>query len=449
MGYVIRLSFANLKQRKFRTVLTIIGIMIGIMSIVTMLTVGIGAKKALVDEVEQVGSTRLITVSSVSTTRKDLLITNSVIERLEKLDKVDAVYPVLMAEGQEKYGNFIGYNPICGVPSEYLEVLGAEQGKLPVRNGSRPELLVGLGYRSGLYNDRTWTSYADSSKGDETLAGKRINFIPEQVQADEEEEQNAPDANATSTDAAGTDREVSGEPEEMSPVALKITGETGNRYEWNIYTDIETLKVFLKRQYPNGRIAGQPVDKDGNPYGVWAYQNALVFVEETADVERISKVIKDMGFRVENNLETLESVNRTISMVQLILGAIGIIAGIVALIGIVNTMMTAVYDRIREIGLLKMLGADSADISFMFLFEAALMGGAGGILGVGLSFIINMLINNKLVELLQMPEGTWIMGMPAWLVVLSVIMSVVVSMLAGVIPAVRATRIKPLEAITI
>ncbi len=435
MGYIIRLSFANLKQRKLRTALTIVGIMIGIMSIVTMLTIGIGAKKTLVEEVEQSGNTRMILVSPISTTRKDMLITSSVIGKMAKLDKVQTVYPVLRAEGQEKFGSYVGYSGIIGVPSEYLEVLGAAEGKLPRKNGSKPQLLAGKGVRNELYNEKSLTSYSESPEGDETLAGKRISFIPEAE-------------SATATDTGKSEGLENASEDDVTSIGLKITGETGNRYDWNLYTDIDTLKVFLKRQYPDGGIPGQPVDKDGNPYGVWAYYSALVFVNETSDVEHVSEVIKNMGFQVRNNLETLESVNRTIGMVQLVLGAIGIIAGIVALTGIINTMMTAVYDRIREIGLLKMLGADTEDISFMFLFEAGLLGGVGGSLGIGLSLLADLVINNKLVELMQLPEGSWIMGTPVWLIVLSFVISVAVSVIAGAYPAARAARIKPLDAIT-
>ncbi|SEP82653.1 ABC-type antimicrobial peptide transport system, permease component [Lachnospiraceae bacterium NE2001] len=435
MGYIIRLSLANLKQRKLRTILTVLGIMIGIMSIVTMLTAGMGAKAALVDEIEMSWDTRMIIVSSLDTTRKDMLITDAVVTKLEKLDKVSAVYPVLQANGREKMGNFYGYDSILGVPTEYLEVLGAKEGSLPTRNGARPELLMGTGFRRALYNDKTWMPFSESSKAEMSFIGKKIDFLPEKIDS----------GYATSTDADKDD--VTDDDKDETSVKLTVVGETGNEYDYNIYTDIDTLKLYLKRQYPEGKLSGQPVDKDGNPYSGWAYNSAYVYVEDKADVERVSKVIENMGFHVENNLETLESVNRTINMVQMILGAIGLIAGIVAIIGIINTMMTAVYDRIREIGLLKMIGADSDDISLMFLFESALLGGVGGALGIGLSFLIDLVINKKLVEMMQMEEGTWLMATPLWLIALSLVLSIIVSMLAGAFPAHWAARVKPLDAI--
>ena len=86
MGYMIRFSMANMKVRKLRTVLTIMGIMIGIMSIVTMLTTGIGAKKTMLEEVEKSGSTREIYVYTESRNRKDRLLTDVTVKKIEKLD---------------------------------------------------------------------------------------------------------------------------------------------------------------------------------------------------------------------------------------------------------------------------------------------------------------------------------------------------------------------------
>ena len=476
MGYIIRLSIANLKQRKLRTALTILGIMIGIMSMVTMLTAGIGAKSAMIEQVEKSGSTKEIRVYTSNNSRKDMLLTDSVVTRLGKLDNVSGVYPVLEVDGEEKMGSYMGFNSIVGVPVEYLELLELGNGELPERNGSRPKLLIDTGVKSSLYNIKTWTQYDESVNSDVPLTGKKIDFrlssaIKIKEESTEEKKKDSDDEKATSTDAeegsastssgsssssdssdSSNSSEEDGSEEDLLnensyDAKLSIVGEIENEYQYNMYTDMETLKMFLKRQSVDGKIPGQPLDKNENPYSYWCYSNIIVRADSTNHVEHLSKVIKEMGYQVSNNLESLKSVNKTIGMVQIILGGIGAIAGVVAIIGIINTMMTAVYDRIKEIGLLKMLGSDSDDISIMFLFESALLGGIGGILGLGLALIANLLINRKLVELMEMPEGSWIMGTPLWLAVLAVVISIIISVLAGAFPARWASKIKPLDAI--
>lgn len=439
MGYIIKLSLSNIKLRKFRTVLTIIGIMIGVMSIVAMLTTGLNAKKTMMDNVEKTGSTREIIIYPQSTHRKDRLITDSVIAKLEKLDNVEGVYPVLTAEGQEKISGFVAWESIEGVPTEYMNYLSLKEGNVPERNGFRPELLIGNGLRSSLYNEKTWQQLSKSVKKDDTLAGKKMGFaLSNDVQNDDEEM------------ASSTDAEVDGAygyNELQKYVKLSIVGETDNEYDYRIYTDIDTLKMFLKKEAVNGKIPGQPLDKNGEPYNIWAYDRAIIRVDNVDNVKRVSKVLSDMGYQVVNNLEMLENVTKTINMVQFILGALGAIAAVVAVIGIVNTMMTAVYDRVREIGLLKMLGSDSDDISFMFLFESALMGLVGGVLGVGLALLVDIYINKRLVEFMEMPEGTWLMTTPWWLILGAIVTSVIVAVLAGAFPARWASKIKPLDAI--
>lgn len=440
MGYIIKLSLSNIKLRKLRTVLTIIGIMIGVMSIVAMLTTGLNAKKTLMEDVEKNGSTREIIIYPQSTSRKDRLITDSVISKIEKLDHIDGVYPVLTADGEEKISGFAAWESIEGVPTEYMNNLSLKEGNVPERNGFRPELLIGNGIRSSLYNEKTWQQLSKSVKKDDLLVGKKMDFALRSDILPEVEEKASPSDADSESDGA--------EAEAQSFVKLSVVGETDNEYDYSIYTDIDTLKMYLKKESINGKIPGQPLDKNGQPYNMWAYDRAIIRVDNVDNVKHVSKVLSDMGYQVVNNLEMLENVTRTINMVQFILGALGAIAAVVAVIGIVNTMMTAVYDRVREIGLLKMLGADVDDISFMFLFESAMMGLVGGILGVSIALLVDVFINKRLVEFMEMPEGTWIMSTPMWLIFGAIAVSVLVSVLAGAFPARWASRIKPLEAIS-
>ena len=461
MGYMIRLSLANIKIRKLRTTLTVLGIMIGIMSIVTMLATGLGAKKAMLEEVEKSGNTREIQVLSENSSRKDRLLTDTIVQKISRLDNVTGVYPVLEAQGDEKLSGYIGYNSIYGVPAEYLELLSLKEGELPSPNGSRPELLADEGVRYTLYNNANWQILADSPKKEDSLTGKRMDFqllgLEDLWQlSDEESEEFAADAvdkDTSEVKSESGDETVSNSTfeDDQEPLnnyqKLRIVGETDNKYGSLLYTDIDTLKLYLKRQKVGDYIPGQPLDKNNRPYQTWVYSRIIVRTDSVDNVERVSKSIQSMGFKVYNNLEALQSVTKTINMLQFVLGAIGCISGIVAIIGIINTMMTAVYDRVREIGLLKMLGSDSDDISFMFIFESGLMGFVGGILGIGLSFLVDIVINKKLVAFMKMPEETWIMSTPAWLIIGAVVLSVFISVLAGAFPARWASKIKPLDAI--
>jgi ABC-type antimicrobial peptide transport system permease subunit len=448
--------------------------MIGIMSIVTMLTTGLGAKKTMLEDVEKNASSKEIIVTSVNTQRKDRLITDAVVKKIEKIDNVAGVYPVIEADGDEKISGFVGWNAISGVPKEYMEYLTLKEGSFPEKNGSRPELLIGGGIRNSLYSEKTWQQFKKTTRGKESLVGKRMDFAVQDMHessADSDEnEDSAEESEAYSSDTApeekqndetkkdtkedGEDKEKNTDEssseeskQEKKYQKLRIVGEVDNEYDYNIYTDIDTMKLYLKRQSVNGKIPGQPLDKENRPYNTWSYSRLIIRVDSVDNVERVSKVIQDMGYEVQNNLEMLDNVTRTVNMIQFVLGALGTIAAIVAIIGIINTMTTAVYDRVKEIGLLKMLGSDSDDISFMFLFESALMGFIGGILGVGLSLLVDIFINKKLVEFMKMPEDTWMMVTPAWLLVSAIAVSVIVSVLAGAFPARWASKIKPLEAI--
>ena len=125
------------------------------------------------------------------------------------------------------------------------------------------------------------------------------------------------------------------------------------------------------------------------------------------------------------------------------------IALVVAVIGIVNTMSTAVYDRMQEIGTLKLIGCDSDDVLFMFLFESGVLGAVGGAIGVAVSYLVNqLLIEKKIPAMLELPKGLSVTYMPWWLVVGAIVFAIIISVLAGVLPARYAAHLKPLDAAT-
>jgi putative ABC transport system permease protein len=133
----------------------------------------------------------------------------------------------------------------------------------------------------------------------------------------------------------------------------------------------------------------------------------------------------------------------------LLLAIFGSLALAVSTLGIVNTLVMAILERRREIGVLKALGAADRDVKQLFFAEAGVMGLAGGILGVGMGWLIGRAVTwgtNAYLQRLNLPPAH-VFSVPLWLVLGGIIFSIVVSLVAGLYPASRAARLNPVEAL--
>ena len=164
-------------------------------------------------------------------------------------------------------------------------------------------------------------------------------------------------------------------------------------------------------------------------------------------VEELAQTIRSLGYDVYTNVEYINGMKKTLGMVQAVLGGIGAVSLLVAAIGIANTMMMAIYERTKEIGVMKVIGCSLKNIRQLFLLEAAFIGLIGGIAGNVLSLIISGVINVLIPgESLWGTEGN-ISYIPVWLMLASMGFAVLVGMAAGYFPAVRAMKLSPLAAI--
>ena len=228
------------------------------------------------------------------------------------------------------------------------------------------------------------------------------------------------------------------------------TLEDWNQYCYNVYTDIDGLKAQLRKAFKRGTvIPGQPTNKKGKPLSYFVYNTAEVFVDDMENVTAVQKQLTDMGYQVSSQIEWLESSRQQSNMVQAVLGGIGAVSLFVAAIGIANTMMMSIYERTKEIGVMKVLGCDMGNIRNMFLLESGFIGFMGGVAGIFLSYGISLIIN-RFVDLAQM-MGTYTEGgisrIPLWLSGAAVAFAVFVGMAAGFMPAMRAMKLSPLAAI--
>ena len=194
-------------------------------------------------------------------------------------------------------------------------------------------------------------------------------------------------------------------------------------------------------------IPGQPTKKGGKPYKDIMYNTIIVYVDNMDNVTAVQDIIKDMGYNTYSQAEWIESDMQILNIVQLVLGGIGAVALFVAAIGITNTMSMSIYERTKEIGIMKVIGCKISDIQFMFLAEAGFIGFIGGIIGVSISAVLSVVINWLIRTYATEMGMQYISVIPPWLILVSIIFAVLIGMIAGFFPSLRAMKLSPLSAI--
>jgi ABC-type antimicrobial peptide transport system permease subunit len=180
------------------------------------------------------------------------------------------------------------------------------------------------------------------------------------------------------------------------------------------------------------------------------YQTIFVKVNDINKVQEVQTKIKDMGYNAYSLSDYLESMKKTSNIIQAVLGGIGAVSLLVAAIGITNTMVMSIYERTKEIGIMKVIGASLKDIKRLFLFEAGMIGLLGGIIGIALSEILSLIINK-----LGANFGNYMIGgvethisiIPIWLIFAAMGFTTIVGLVSGFYPAKRAMNLSALEAI--
>jgi putative ABC transport system permease protein len=180
-----------------------------------------------------------------------------------------------------------------------------------------------------------------------------------------------------------------------------------------------------------------------------AYASLTVRAKSPSQVEPIETAIKNMGFGTFSLLDATRSLRLFFTIFDLLLAIFGSLALAVATLGIINTLVMAILERRREIGILKALGAADRDVKQLFFVEAGVMGLFGGVLGVGFGWFIGRALTwatNIYLHRQNLPSAH-VFSVPWWLVLGAIAFAVAVSLAAGLYPATRAARLNPVEAL--
>jgi putative ABC transport system permease protein len=180
------------------------------------------------------------------------------------------------------------------------------------------------------------------------------------------------------------------------------------------------------------------------------YDEVFIRAKSLNDASQIVDWLSEKGYRVQSLKMLLDMANRGMIVIQTMLASVGTLALLVASIGIANTMIMAVYERTKEIGILKAVGAAPGQIRVLFVVEASLLGLLGGIIGIILGWLLGKGLNVLILEILRWQEinvrGTFFV-VSWWLVIVALAFATLVGLLAGLYPAARAARLVPLDAL--
>lgn len=453
---LLKLAAGNLRRRRTRTVLTVLGVVIGTASIVVMVSLGLGMNRSLVKSFQDSGSLTMITITNYgdgmgSGKKSAPQLTDKTIDNFSKIPHVKGTSPSLGVYVTAKSGPYEATYNIIGVSQAYLRELKLASGSPPAPGGEL-SLVYGNQVLNSFHRGKNWMKSYTVDPEKQTIF---YSFpAPESSAA-------SAGSGAASTPAGqgpgDSGASASSQPAPQKKFILKAAGiiEGGeddySQESNNCYTDIDSFKKLLKKIYKKDLVPSPARNKNGKPLRYYVYDEAYVFADHMDNVAAVQKEITDMGYSCYSNTEWLKQTQGTLRITQMVLGGIGAVSLLVAAIGIMNTMMMSIYERTKEIGVMKVLGCDMGDIRNMFLTESAMIGLLGGIAGIFLSFgisaIINFFTKKYGAEIMGFSGGGSLSLIPLWLLGFAVLFATLVGMISGYIPSVRAMRLSPLAAI--
>ncbi|MGI6665820.1 MAG: ABC transporter permease [Christensenellaceae bacterium] len=421
---LIETAFRNLYQRKARTILTILGVIIGTMSITLMISIGIGSRQQFDENFTQNQDLTKIEVYT-SGMGQETTLNQQLVVQIESDERVKAVLPYRSTSVYLRSTKYVTETALYAVPFDVLEELYSDKlewGKIEKSKDVR--LIVGgdtaeydfhlrqpgqqdiwaMPMASGIdFENIRWDFYYG---GTWYYGENAAEALPEGVVA-------PPKQNAVVTGAFTTSNDMS----------------------YGIYMDMDVFERAMRQHKPFFEEI------------VWNkdYERLSVYANDVKHVLELETMLKDWGYEAYSPMTWIEEMQKESERQQLLWGVVGAIALLVSAIGIANTMLTSIMERRREIGILKVLGCSLLRINMMFLVEAAAIGLLGGAVGVGLSYALAAVLRIDSIGG-TFGESVRFVITPG-LAIGALFGAAIIGMIAGLYPAYRATRMSPLDAL--
>lgn len=453
------LAVRNLRESLLRNSLTTVGISVGVASLVAMLALGIGLQKLASRRLKASGLFDTVVVTS----RRDLrsfsreqemsgpapaespALDEPARQKMEKLPNVVEAYPDIRFITELRYADKPHLTMVSGLPmsARSNDAFDSMQGSF-FSSATTPEVILQKSFAEELLGRSRKMGEEDTVVAEiaKPLLGQEL-----VMRYSERVESRPTDGQTRVPDGESTEASYSVISHQLK---LKIVGVTD--------LDPESMRgqfrarVFLPLQLAQDLHVLQPGNIRDTTRAFSStpqYATVGVRVKSAKDVPGVEEAIKKMGFNTLSIVDATRSMRQFFVILDLFLGIFGSLALAVASIGIVNTLVMAILERRREIGIMKAIGASDLDVKRLFFAEAGVMGVAGGVFGVALGWTIGRVINIGTNIYLKRqsfpPEQVW--ATPWWLVAGAIAFAVVVSLLSGLYPAARAARLDPVQAL--
>ncbi len=457
----ISLSARNLLRRKGRTALTLVGVVIGTCMVVLMISLGIAQTKTNEEMLQSWGDLTQIQIYGYGMMQgsdgKPLYLDDAAIANIKQIPHVAAATPyaqgynlegTITAGRNDRYtmdiSNLIGIDPTALEPMGFTLQSGSWPTNTPAsEKATKLQVLVGSSTGYNFQDSRK--SYNSPKRyryeGQTDASGKEL---PPFVDIDKDKM-----TLTIKTGEGSTEKSRSWELEIVG--VLEPDGAKGYWTQSGIVLRIQDMKM-LQKLY-NDMTKTKEESK--------SYDQVYVKVDDLSNVTDVETAIHDLGFTNTYSMnQQREEMQKQVMNSQMIFGGIAAVSLLVAAINIINTMTMAIYERTREIGVMKVLGCELGNIRTMFLLESSTIGFIGGLIGLGISLIASFVLNNlstlgQGLDLSGLMGGGYYMGggggtisiIPPWLMLAALVFATLVGLVAGILPANKAVKISALEAI--
>jgi len=395
----MKLAWKNLRKRKLRSWLTIVGIVISIAVIFTLISLSLGLREAINEQFKILGTDKLFInpkgLSGGLGSSGAVEFTTADVKVIEKVQGVKDLSYAIVGNAQVIFGNQKKYFNVFGLPLDKIKLyidsanIKMDEGSI-IQTGETGKVMLGYDYKYSQVFDNP------------IITGNKIT--------------------------------INGKEFKVIGIAQSIGNPSDDK---NIYMSADDFKTLFN--------SGDRVD------------SVIVQVDDEKNIQQISdnidkKLVKFRGltektkdFYISTPEELLSSFDSILNIITVFLVGIAAISLLVGAIGIMNTMYTSVLERTKEIGTMKAVGAKNSDILWIFLFESGLIGFIGGTMGVLLGYGISKTV--EIIAITTLNTTLLRAAVPAYLILGCLGFAFLIGALSGTIPALMASKLKPVDAL--